>query len=82
MIYQKLHVFITLLGAMTTAVTSYLRGDDYLTFSLKLVAAVVIFYIFGSIIRAYLRSKFDVKEPDADADTESGGESGEDKELE
>jgi len=56
--YNKLHVVITLLGALMAAIVSYLSDDSVYVFCVKLLSCIAIFYVLGSIIKAYLRAKF------------------------
>jgi flagellar biosynthesis/type III secretory pathway M-ring protein FliF/YscJ len=71
MAYNKLHVVITLIGALVAAVFSYLSGDSVFVFSVKFLAAVAIFYVLGCVIRAYLRARFAPEEAEAgEADKE------------
>jgi len=74
MAYDKLHIIITFLGALVMAVFSYFNEDSMYMFSVRLLIAIVVFFILGLTIRTYLRSKFPPEEAEPETDDTEEGE--------
>jgi len=54
MIMQKLHIIITLIAALIVTIISTYNSDGLYEYAVKVIITVVLFYVFGSIIKGLI----------------------------
>ncbi len=53
---EKIHVFITFIAVLVVALASLAMRVDLFTMSVRLIYTIIGFYIFGLVIRYYLKA--------------------------
>ena len=54
---KKLKLFITIIACLLITVIGIIRNTSVFQLSVNLIIAIVVFYIFGGIMEAYLKKK-------------------------
>lgn len=78
--FEKFHIYITLIAALITTVFSILFYDSLIRLAISVIVTIVVFYIIGSFVKEYLIKLFtppEEEEQDIDESAEENDESDE-----
>jgi len=74
MVREKLHIFITLIAALTVTIISAVVRFSLFDFALRLVVTIAVFFVLGSIIKTYMDSQIKVEIEDLEEELALDGE--------